>query len=148
MGSGTYLPNGINYIFQNEYSNLLDAYKKAELIKETGLGLFMLSSIPVDRAEPSESLNATTVWSCGLLDSKILISDTQTKRFKQGFPIETETDIRASRGAYFVNAKLKLEKQQSHEWLIIAEINQSTTDVANLNEFLKDTDKITDLVNK
>ena len=31
--------------------------------RETGLGLFRLSSIPTDRAEPSEALRATTVWS-------------------------------------------------------------------------------------
>jgi len=60
------LPGGTNYDFQNEYSNLLDGYKKNELIEKTGLGLFLLSSIPVDRAEPSESLTATTVWSKGL----------------------------------------------------------------------------------
>ncbi len=58
------LPNGVDSDFQNAYSNLLDAYKKCELIAETKLGLYMLSSIPVDRAEPSESLKATTVCRC------------------------------------------------------------------------------------
>ncbi len=141
------LPNGVDYLFQNEYSNLSDAYKKAELIAETGLGLYMLSSIPVDRAEPSESLNTTSVWSSGLLNSKILISDSQVEEFKKGLPIETETDIRASRGAYYVNADLVLVKQQFCEWIIVAEVNQNTTDVANLNEFLKDADSLVNLVN-
>ncbi len=59
------LPYGVDYNFQNEYSNLLDAYKKNERIQGSTLGLFMLSSIPVDRAEPSEALKATTVWSVG-----------------------------------------------------------------------------------
>ena len=54
------MPSGVGYDFQNEYSNLLNAYKKNELLAETGLGLFLLSSIPVDRAEPSESLTATS----------------------------------------------------------------------------------------
>jgi len=142
------LPSGIDYIFQNEYSNLSDAYKKAELIEETGLGIFMLSSIPVDRAEPSESLYATTVWSSGLVNSKILISDHQLAKFKQGFAVTTETDIRASRGAYYVNAELTLKKQQTAEWMTVAEINQSTTDVANLNLLLKNTPKILSQVHK
>ena len=47
------LPNGVDFDFQNTFSCLLDAYKKCELIEETRLGLYMLSSIPVDRAEPS-----------------------------------------------------------------------------------------------
>ncbi len=131
------LPSGVDYNFQNEYSNLLDGYKKNELLSNTGLGLFMLSSIPVDRAEPSESLNATTVWSAGLSDSKILISNKQFQNFKKGLSVQTETDIRASRGAYMVNAKLGLKKQSRHEWMIVAEINQSTTDVANLNHLLE-----------
>jgi len=142
------LPAGMNYLFQNEYSNLSDAYKKAELIEETGLGLFMLSSIPVDKAEPSESLNATTVWSSGLINCKILISDHQLEKFKQGHSLLTETDIRASRGAYFVNAELKLEKQKQADWMLVAEINQNTSHVANLNAFLKNNHSLADLVSK
>ena len=34
------LPSGVDYNFQNEYSNLLDGYKKNELLEQTGLGLF------------------------------------------------------------------------------------------------------------
>ncbi|MCF8370046.1 MAG: hypothetical protein K9H64_00390 [Bacteroidales bacterium] len=141
------LPHGVFYEFQNEYSNLLDGYKKNELIEKTGLGLFMLSSIPVDRAEPSESLNATTVWSQGLKDSKILISANQLDDYKCGLPVQTETDVRAARGAYFVHAELNLEPNQDRDWLFVAEINQNTTDVANLNKFLKGQVNHTKLVN-
>jgi hypothetical protein len=131
------LPSDTSYAFQNEYSNLLDAYKKNELLKETGLGLFMLSSIPVDKAEPSESLNTTTVWSKGLAKPKILISTNQIENFKCGMNVKTELDVRAARGAYFVNSEIDLEPDHSTDWMFIAEINQSTTDVANLNHFLK-----------
>lgn len=140
------LPSGVDYNFQNEYSNLLDGYKKNELLEETGLGLFMLSSIPVDRAEPSESLNATTVWSAGLSENKILISNNQANNFRNGIPIQTELDVRASRGAYFVGAELLLEKQDSKEWIIVAEVNQNTTDVANLNHLLKEEKEISKFV--
>lgn len=142
------LPNGVDYGFQNEYSNLLDAYKKAELEKETGLGLFTLSSIPVDRAEPSESLFATTVWSEGLPDTKILISDHQLEDFRKGHAIETETDIRASRGAYFVYSALKLDKNQSCDWILVAEINQDSTAVANLNKLIAETSSVRELLKK
>jgi len=141
------LPNGIDYDFQNAYSSLLDAYKKCELISETKLGLYTLSSIPVDRAEPSESLKATTVWLHGLEGSKILISNHQVANFMKGQTVETETDIRATRGAYFVNASFALEKDAKKEWLIVAEINQGSGDVANLNHFLKSTVNIEQLIN-
>jgi hypothetical protein len=130
------LPAGVDYNFQNEYSNLLDGYKKSELIEETRLGLFTLSSIPVDKAEPSESLKATTVWSYGLAESKVLISDKQIASFKTGASLNTETDIRASRGAYFLNAEISLPGQKAQEWFFVCEADQSTADVANLNHFL------------
>ncbi|WP_075591299.1 hypothetical protein [Labilibacter marinus] len=127
------LPYGIDFDFQNTYSNLLDAYKKNELLEKTGLGLFMLSSIPVDRAEPSESLKTTTVWSHGLADRKILLSDKQVANFKKGCTVETEIDIRAARGAYYLNAEILLNGKTSQEWMIVAEINQDSAAVANLN---------------
>ncbi len=141
------LPSGVDYNFQNEYSNLLDGYKKSELIEDTKLGLFMLSSIPVDKAEPSESLNATTVWSFGLADSKVLISDKQLGNFITGAPLQTETDIRASRGAYFINADVFLPGQKEKEWFFVCEVDQSTTGVANLNHFLEADNNFFGLIN-
>lgn len=142
------LPHGIDYAFQNEYSNLLDAYKKSERIEGSSLGLFMLSSIPVDRAEPSEALKATTIWSVGLgEDIKILISDKQVSNFKKGLDIESELDIRASRGAYYINAKLELPKGAGQEWYTVAEINQGSTDVSNLKYFVSNTEHLEDLLN-
>ncbi len=141
------LPGGVDYNFQNEYSNLLDGYKKSELLEETKLGLFMLSSIPVDKAEPSESLKATTVWSYGLADSRILISDKQLGRFMTGSPLQTETDIRASRGAYFINTDIFLPGQKAREWFFVCEVDQSTTDVANLNHFLGVDNNFFELIN-
>lgn len=142
------LPCGIDYDFQNTYSNLLDAYKKSELLEETRLGLYLLSSIPIDRPEPSESLKATTVWLCGLdRDTKILLSENQVGNFKKGEPVETETDIRARRGAYFTCQNFKLEKDAPREWMIVAEINQGSGAVANLNLSLETTGDIAKLVN-
>ncbi|PKP08898.1 MAG: hypothetical protein CVU09_13720 [Bacteroidetes bacterium HGW-Bacteroidetes-4] len=130
------LPNGFDYHFQLEYSNLLDAYKKNERIAGTTLGLFTLSSVPVDRAEPSESLFATTVWSTGLTDAKVLISENQLEAFKRGELLTNEYDIRATRGAYFINAPVVLEPSKKQSWILVAEINQDTTRVINLQTLL------------
>jgi len=48
------LPAGLTRILQLTLSNLVDAYKKNELLLNTKIALYMLSSILVDRAEPSE----------------------------------------------------------------------------------------------
>ncbi len=141
------IPYGVDYAFQNEYSNLLDAYKKNELIEETGLGMFMLSSIPIDRPEPSEALKTTTVWS--LVPGKkvnICISDKQVENFKKGIPVNTEIDVRASRGAYYICTQLELLKNTNQEWYLAAEVNQDSRNVANLNKFLKSQKNIKQLI--
>ena len=140
------LPSGIDYNFQNEYSNLLDAYKKNELLKDSLLGIFSLSSIPVDRAEPSESLKATTVWNIGLENPTILISTKQINNFIKGNKVNTEFDIRASRGAYFVSKEIELTANSEQQWMIVAELNQDSAHVSNTNYFLQNTTNIEALV--
>ena len=63
------LPFGVEEDTQVKTSNLVDAYKKSELEKDSGLGIFALSAIIVDKAEPSEALKATIAWSLGLENS-------------------------------------------------------------------------------
>jgi hypothetical protein len=98
----------------------------------------MLSSIPVDRAEPSEALKATTVWSYGLeKDARILLSDRQLDAFLGGKAVTTETDVRAARGAYLMQAELEPGPGEANEWGLVVEINQDATMVADLDKFLK-----------
>ena len=130
------LPAGVGRRFQLEYSTLVDGYKKNELQAETGLGIFMLSSIPVDKAEPSEALKATTVWSVGLKNSKKLVSSRQLSAFRKGLPVKQETDVRAAPGAYFVSAGFTLLEGAEQEWCIVADVNQGASNVVALTELL------------
>ena len=91
---------------QNSRSNLVDAYKKCELESETGIGIYALSAIIVDKAEPSEALKATTVWSAGIDKPKYLLSSLQIDDFRKGLEITQEVDIKAEKGAYFVCSDL------------------------------------------
>ncbi len=137
------LPYGVDFDFQNAYSNLLDGYKKSEQLTQSGLGLYMLSSIPVDRAEPSESLRTTSVWSHNTTSNrKVLLSTKQLKAFCNGTEIKEEIDVRATRGAYLVHQQFKLEKEGEKEWYIVAEINQDAADVKDLDTFIRNTKDI------
>lgn len=131
------LPAGLISRFQLEKSVLADAYKKNELLPETGLGLLTLSSLPVDRPVPAEALCATAVWSVGLRPRAILISTRQLDAFLRGEPLRTETDVRAERGAYFVEAHLRLRRGQSAEWLLVADVERGPSEVAELNRLLR-----------
>ena len=67
------LPAGTPRFTQSVSSNLVDAYKWSELHKQTGLAMFTLYSGITDRAEPSESLKANTIFSIGLYAPQVLL---------------------------------------------------------------------------
>ena len=75
------LPHGIPEGLQRGSSNLVDAYKKCELEGGT-LGLYALSAIISDKAEPSECLKSNVVWSVGFDAPTVLLSSKQLNAFK------------------------------------------------------------------
>nr|HQU73071.1 hypothetical protein [Calditrichia bacterium] len=87
------------------------------------IGLFLLSSIPVDKAEPSESLKANTVWSTGLGDALVLLSSNQLDAFRSGLGVMPERDVRAARGAYFLQAEIALAPAGEKTWYFAADLN-------------------------
>ena len=142
------LPAGIDRALQLSLSNLTDAYKKNELLINTNIALFMLSSIIVDRAEPSEALRANVVWSQGIPGAKILLSARQIDNFRKGHKVNTDIDVRAERGAYLINADIDLEAGRDKVWHIIADVNKDAGQIASLSHFLKENDNIEELLKK
>ena len=140
------MPCGVSSQFNLEYSTLLDAYKKSELIAEPGLGLFRLSAIPIDQPEPAEALRTTVAWSVGLKRRLILLSALQLDQFRTGQALRPETEIRAERGAYFVQAEMQLRRGQSADWLVVADVNQGPSDVVRLNQLLRKPARLRQLV--
>lgn len=136
------LPFGLSADLQNSKSNLVDAYKKSELEAEIGLGIYALSAIIVDKAEPSEALKATIAWSIGLKNPTYLISSLQLNNFRKGLPLKQEIDIRAEKGAYFVCAELKLEADAIKTWMIAANVNQGPAAIVGISEKLKSVENL------
>lgn len=133
------LPHGVESGLQNSTSNLVDAYKKCELEEDSGIGIYSLSAIIVDKAEPSEALKANIVWSLGLNTATKLISSLQLNAFRQGITPVQEIDIKAERGAYFLTDEIYLAPKQQQSWRLIANVNQSIETIISLKEALKDT---------
>jgi hypothetical protein len=141
------LPYGVNTNLQTTLSTLLDGYKRCELVESVGLGIFTLSSILTDRAEPSEALKVTTVWSKGLEHPKYLLSEQQVEAFSLNHEIESELDVKGRRGSYYVTDTVLLNGQQSKEWVIVAELNRSAVDVAKLINDLGEKTSLIDEIN-
>jgi hypothetical protein len=134
------LPYGVGEDLQKASSNLVDAYKKSELHTASGIGIYSLSAIIVDRAEPSEALKTNLVWSSGLKNTTHLLSSKQLDKFRQGATIKEELEMKAERGAYLVSSSFELNGNSTEKWRIIAEVNKSITDLVALEESLRTAD--------
>ena len=126
------LPQGVSSDLQATTSNLVDAYKRSELHSESGLGIFALSAIIVDKAEPSEALKCNIAWSIGLEKPTYLVSSKQVATFRKHQKVIQEIDVKGEKGAYFVSTDLVLEKNTSKAWKIIANVNQNQAQVIQL----------------
>jgi hypothetical protein len=140
------MPYGLASDFQNSASNLVDAYKKCELEPDTGIGIFALSAVIVDKAEPSEALKSNIVWSSGLENPTYLLSSLQLKNFRRGKEIFQEKDIKAEKGAYFISKDLVLEPNSSKRWMFVANVNQTVSDINDISEIIKSDINLEELV--
>lgn len=113
-------------------SALLDAYKWNELLPDSSLASYSLYAKLSDRAEPAESLRATTVFSVVDHCQSILLSSDQLGAFRQGKQIKNENLRRGLRGAYFIHKSCKLNTNQENSWQIVADIDKTHTDIVAL----------------
>jgi hypothetical protein len=128
------LPHGVESGLQATTSNLVDAYKRSELETNSGLGIFALSAIIVDKAEPSEALKANITWSLGLENPTYLLSSKQIATFRKNQKPKGETDVKGEKGAYFISTDLNLGSNSSKSWKIIANVNQNQAQIIELAE--------------
>ena len=129
------LPYGVLAGTQNELSCLVDAYKKNERVEGSPLAIYGMSSILSDRAEPSEALSATTVWSYGTANAYYLLSSLQLDAFRRGETLADESEVLGRPGAYFIHQTLTLAAETDHTWGIVADVNQGP---AAVRDTLKD----------
>jgi hypothetical protein len=140
------LPFGVSSDLQGTRSNLVDAYKKCELESDSGLGIYALSAIIVDKAEPSEALKANLIWSLGLENPIYLLSSLQLNNFRRSIQLDQEVDMKAEKGAYFLNADITLLANQEKKWLQVANVNQSVSDVTYISEMIKNDANLEELL--
>lgn len=131
------MPYGVSSDLQATTSNLVDAYKRSELHENSGLGIFALSAIIVDKAEPSEALKANVVWSLGMENPKYLVSSLQLSNFRKKQKVTSENDIKGEKGAYFLNSEITLHANSQKDWMLIANVNQDQSDIVQIIETIK-----------
>ena len=140
------MPYGVNTDLQATTSNLVDAYKRSELHEDSGLGIFALSAIIVDKAEPSEALKANIVWSLGLNNPKYLVSSLQLSNYRKKQVITSENDVKGEKGAYFINSDIVLNSNSKKEWMFVANVNQDHSDIVQIIQTIRTDKNIENLV--
>jgi hypothetical protein len=126
------LPCGILRQTQTALSTLLDAYKQAEQVSGLTAGVYSLSSILTDRAEPCEALKASVAWSVGLDTSAVLLSEDQLAAFCAGAPVISERHKRGKRGAFLVHSAFTLPPKSEKCWYVVADVNRGPVQLAAL----------------
>lgn len=131
------IPSGVTTDLQNSRSNLVDAYKKSELLPDVGIGIYALSAIIVDKAEPSEALKSNIVWSLGVKNPTYLVSSLQLNNFRRGENVTQELDIKAEKGAYFISSTFNLKENSEENWEFITNVNQTISGIIEISELIK-----------
>lgn len=141
-GLDNFLPSGIDSRMQLEYSCLADAYKMSELECDGRLLVHRLASGIVDAPIPLECLRATTVWTQGLEEAQRFLCRRDAEKFLQGKSPATPDRVRAKRGGLFLADELTLAPGESREWMMVAEIEQTQIEIAELRQSLADPDHL------
>ncbi|MBR3407730.1 MAG: hypothetical protein IKG86_02680 [Paludibacteraceae bacterium] len=115
------LPAGVERKTQNEFSTLVDGYKKTELVPGTSLALFRMEAILVDRAEPSESLTCNTVYALGLPENTDY----------------TQTESKGVRGAFVAKTGFQLSANSHQTWYNVLDVSQDAVAVHALMHFIQ-----------
>ncbi len=132
------LPAGVERKTQNEFSTLVDGYKKTEL--EGNIVLFRMEAILVDRAEPSESLRCNTVYTLGLDHADYLLSSRQLTSFRRGGTLEPETESKGVRGAVFAHTSITLKAGETKTWYLVCDVDKDAVEVRHLMHFIEQPD--------
>ena len=136
------MPYGVPSGLERSTSNLVDGYKRSELEPETGLGIFALSAIIVDKAEPSEALKANIAWSLGIEKPKILLSSLQLDKFRKNQEINAEFDVKGEKGAYFISSEIVLPGQSEKKWKIVADVNYTHSRIVELCQTIRNNENL------
>lgn len=135
-GLDNLLPFGVDSRMQLQYSCLADAYKVSELECGGILLVHRLAAGITDEPIPLECMRATTVWTHGLGDGPTFMARREAEEFLRGGSPPVPDSLRAKRGAMFLARELALAPGESLEWVMVAEIDQTQTQVSELRQAL------------
>ncbi|MDX1689792.1 MAG: hypothetical protein R3290_02090 [Acidimicrobiia bacterium] len=130
------LPAGVDRETQLGASTLVDAYRRSELDAGSGIAVFTLEALVSDQPEPAESLRATVVWSAGLADPAVALSDRQLADIRDGASLRPEHRVQGRKGAYLVSSSVTVAPDTPVRWSMVADVERDHAALADLRTWL------------
>ena len=87
------------------------------------------------------------VWSYGWESSSILIDNSDIESFLKKPANKIKNIVRGNRGAFYKAGIMELQPQKTESWVIVADINKTQAEVAELSNSLQDNKTIIESVN-
>ena len=115
---------------------LLDAYKKTDVDPKTNLGIFSVSSIVSDRAEPSEGLYANISWFS--TDDKVYTDPNTPVYFKKRQELPFIEVLKGKRPSFFIQKNFALASEQAESWYQVFDTHLDASDIALVLEEIKE----------
>lgn len=136
-GMRNLVPAGVPGRLMESMSCLTDAYKLAEVVPQTALGVYALTAGITDQAIAKEALRATVAWSDGLPGAGVVLTEDQVAAFRRGETPHHLPSARGVRGLYGAWADFELAGRAVRRWLVAADQGLDQTAVAALAERLR-----------
>lgn len=115
------MPAGVDAETERRASNLVDAYKRSETGRWGTAAVYALESGITDRAEPSESLAATLVWSAGLDGAEIHLDERVLDAAWDGREHAPTVLVTGRRGSYLLRGTATVPAGGSTDWVLVAD---------------------------
>ncbi len=132
---------------QNSKSNLLNAYKKSEVVNDGNIAIFGLSSILTDRAEPSESLNTNVSWFS--TNEPVILSENAVQFFvqnKTSLLEKSEGLLNGRRGECYIIRRIDLAEKSAECWEQILDVDYDIVKLVELQSEIQDRKNATRLL--
>ncbi len=123
------MPAGVPAHTEQTLSNLVDSYKRSETGSWGTLAVYTLEALITDRAEPAESLTATSVWSCGFPGAVLDLDGRGVAAMVEGEPALPQALLTGRPGAYLLRGPVSVPESGSVSWMMVADIGRTHSEV-------------------
>ena len=126
------LPYGAPLALYQQAANLVDAYKRNEVVPDTSLAIYSLTAGITDRAEALEVLRANIAWSCGLPNASIHLDQRAIAAFRAGRELPDAARLNGARGSYLQSARLRLQPGQTVRWHVVVDAMRDQVQISSI----------------